>query len=173
MGLPSDDEHTSEQGQQDNDDDNFDSENEDNDEVNTDTPSAAQRSVASSAPPVPLTPVLLTPEVQSLEQSQSTASLASQVLGTASFSMMAEEARCTKFDACFNIATSTNEEVLGEFHNCLNQNVNLMFCREAGGYVDLAGLPTFHNATCYHYQEGSGCLCLYMHHVCILLSDSA
>ena len=171
MGLPSDNECTSKQGQQDNDDDNFDSENEDDDELDTDTPSAAQRSVASSAPPVPSTPVLLTPEVQSLKRSQLTASLASQVSGAASFSMTAEEARHTKFDACFNMATSTNKEVLGEFHNCLNRNVNLMFCREAGGYMDLTSLPTFHNATCYHYQEGSGCLCLYMHHVHILLSE--
>ena len=172
MGLPSDNERTSEQRQQDNDDDDIDSENEDDNKVDTDTPSAAQRSVASSAPPVPLTPVLLMPEVQSLERSQSTASLASQVSSTASFSMTAEEARRTKFDAHFNTATSTNEEVLGEFHNYLNQNVNLMFCREAGGYVDLAGLPTFHNATCYHYQEGSGCLCLYMYHIRILLSEA-
>jgi hypothetical protein len=167
MGLPSDDERTSEQGQQDNDDDNFDSDNDDDDEVDTDTPSAAQRSVASSAPPVPSTPA-----VQFLERSQSTASLASQVSGTASFSMTAEEARRTKFDARFNTATSTNEEVLGEFHNFLNRNVYLMFCREAGGYVDLAGLPTFHNATCYHYQEGSSRLCLYMHRVRILLSEA-
>ena len=47
-----------------------------------------------------------------------------------------------------------------------------MFCREAGGYVDFAGLPTFHNATCYHCQEGSGRLCLYMHRVRILLSEA-
>ena len=72
MGLPSDDEHTSEQGQQDNDDDDIDLENEDDNKVDTDTPSAAQRSVASSAPPVPSTPVLLTPELQSLERSQLT-----------------------------------------------------------------------------------------------------
>jgi hypothetical protein len=53
MGLPSDDERASEQGQQDNDDDDFDSDNDDDEEVGTDAPSAAQRSVASSAPPVP------------------------------------------------------------------------------------------------------------------------
>ena len=62
MGLPSDDERASEQGQQDNDDEDFDSDNDDDDEVGTDMPSAAQRLVASSAPPVPSMP-----EVQSLE----------------------------------------------------------------------------------------------------------
>ena len=33
---------------------------------------------------------------------------------------MAEEARCTKFDARFNTAMSTNEEVLGAFPNFLD-----------------------------------------------------
>ena len=59
--------------------------------------------------------------VASLEQSQSTASLASQGSGAISTTVTAEEAWRTKFDAHFKTATSTNEEVLGQFYHLFNK----------------------------------------------------
>jgi len=112
-------------------------------------------------PPIP--PM---PEATSLERSQSTASLTSQASGAVSTTTTAEEARRAKFDARFNTATSTNEEVLGRFYYLFNKNIFSSFRREADGYVDLAGLPTFQNATCHRPQEGSCCIHLYLHSVC-------
>jgi len=102
MGLPSESEGSSVPRQQDDDDD----EDDDDDDEVTDAP-------GSIPPPAPSVPLM--PEVPSLGQSQSMASLASQASSIVNTMMAADEARCAKFEAQFNAATSTNEEVLGEF----------------------------------------------------------
>jgi len=121
LGLPSDDEGSSEQEEQPEDD---------GDDGGAGALSAPQGSVASPAPSIP--PM---PEAPSLEWSQSTASLASQASGTVSTTVTAEEARRIKFDARFNTATSTNEEVLGKFHYVFNPIFSLIFQLQRGRWL--------------------------------------
>jgi len=105
-----------------------------------------------------------------LPRSQLTTSIISQVSapGAAAQADNSEDKR-SKFDEQFKTATSTDEEVLSMlfFRDVSVMNLDRPFGREANGDLDLSSLPALQDSPNYFCQEWKGCLCLYLHCICL------
>ena len=105
------------------------------------------------------TPLML--QLPALDQSQSTASLTSQVTAAVG-SLRTEDEKHAKFDECYQTAMLSDEEVLHKFPSSPGpQFIFFWYCwGEADGPVDIWCLPTLPDSPNHHSQERHHCVCL-------------